>query len=176
MAPFVTGGDIYKRPVIFCKYFNIFGPNEDHKGAMRSVVHKAYGEIEDSGKVSLFRSEHPDYRDGEQMRDFLYVKDAVAATLHLGGAAGPGGLFNLGSGTASTWIELVTPIFEVLEIPVQIEFVDLPENLRDKYQYYTRADISRLCDTGWSGPAFSLEDAVTDSARNYLVPNRSLGE
>lgn len=156
------------------KYFNVFGPNEAHKESMRSVVHKAFGEIRDSGAVCLFKSEHPDYKDGEQMRDFLYVKDAVAATLHLGCEGSPGGLFNLGSGRASTWIDLVTPIFEVLGLPVDIRYVDLPEELRNKYQYYTCADISRLKEAGWDGPSYSLEAAVRDYVGNYLVPGVSM--
>lgn len=139
-------------------------------------MHKAFGEIRDSGSVSLFKSEHPDYRDSEQMSDFLYVKDAVGATMHLGTEKAPGGLYNLGSRNASTWLELVTPIFEALQLPVQIKFVELPEELKDKYQYYTRADISRLQGTGWSGPEFGLSEAVHDYVANNLVPDRSLSE
>src|SRR6185436_12507523 len=123
--------------IVGLKYFNVFGPNEGHKRDMRSVVHKAYSQIKETGRVRLFKSAHPDYRDGEQKRDFFYVKDAVDATLHLGFAREANGLFNLGSGRASTWIELVTPIFEELRLPVNIEFIDLPETLREKYQYYT---------------------------------------
>jgi ADP-L-glycero-D-manno-heptose 6-epimerase len=156
------------------KYFNVFGPNEAHKGEMRSVVHKAYGQIRDTGKVKLFKSAHPDYRDGEQRRDFFYVKDAVDATLHLAFTPETTGLFNLGSGRASTWIELVTPIFQELGLPIDIEFIDLPASLREKYQYYTRADITRLQATGWSGPAFSLEQAVRDYVGRYLIPGSLL--
>jgi len=157
------------------KYFNIFGPNESHKGDMRSVVHKAFEQIQQTGGVKLFKSAHPDYRDGEQKRDFLYVKDAVDATLHLAFTPEANGLFNVGSGAASTWIELVTPIFDELGLPVKIEFIDLPESLREKYQYYTRADISRLRATGWRGPRFSLEQGVRDYVRRYLVPDNRLG-
>jgi ADP-L-glycero-D-manno-heptose 6-epimerase len=160
--------------IVGLKYFNVFGPNEGHKGEMRSVVHKAFGQIQATGSVRLFKSAHPDYRDGEQMRDFLYVKDAVDATLHLASTSGVSGLFNIGSGHASTWIELVRPIFEELGLPVLINFIDLPEALRNKYQYYTCADVARLRSTGWPGPRFSLEMAVRDYVRQYLIPGRSL--
>jgi ADP-L-glycero-D-manno-heptose 6-epimerase len=160
--------------IVGLKYFNIFGPNESHKGDMRSVVHKAFGQIRQTGRVKLFKSEHPDYRHGEQRRDFLYVKDAVDATLHLACARQAHGLFNIGSGRASTWIELVTPIFEELGLPVDIEFIDLPESLREKYQYYTCADISRLLHTGWRGPQFALGEAVRDYVGGYLIPGLSL--
>jgi len=104
--------------IIGLKYFNVFGPNEAHKGEMRSVVHKAFEQIREKGSVKLFKSAHPDYKDGEQKRDFFYVKDAVDATIHLAFAPQASGLFNLGSGIASTWIELVTPIFDVLGLPL----------------------------------------------------------
>jgi ADP-L-glycero-D-manno-heptose 6-epimerase len=160
--------------IVGLKYFNVFGPNEGHKGDMRSVVHKAFEQIRETGKVRLFKSAHPDYRDGEQRRDFLYVKDAVDATIHLAFNPGATGLFNVGSGSASTWIELVQPIFQELRLPVNIEFIDLPAPLREKYQYYTRADISRLRSTGWSGPRFTLEEAVQDYVGGYLIPGRFL--
>ncbi len=156
--------------IVGLKYFNIFGPNEAHKGNMRSVVNKAFDQIRQTGRVQLFKSAHPDYRDGEQKRDFLYVKDAVEATLHLAFTPAASGLFNVGSGRASTWIELVTPIFQELSLPVGIDFIDLPESLREKYQYYTCADISRLRGTGWRGPQFSLEHAVRDYVGQYLIP------
>ncbi len=158
------------------KYFNIFGPNEGHKGDMRSVVHKACGQIRETGTVSLFRSYHPEFLDGEQRRDFLYVKDAVAMTLHLATAAGAAGLYNLGSGRAATWIELVTPIFEALGLPVEIEFIEMPEILRGKYQYHTCADIGRLQQSGWTGPTQPLAAAVQDYVTNYLLPDRRLGD
>jgi ADP-L-glycero-D-manno-heptose 6-epimerase len=156
------------------KYFNIFGPNEGHKGEMRSVVHKAFWQIRETGKMRLFKSAHPDYQDGEQRRDFLYVKDAVGATLRVASTPEANGLFNVGSGRAHTWIELVTPIFEELGLPVNIEFIDLPESLREKYQYYTCADISRLRTTGWRGPQFSLRQAVRDYVKRYLIPGVAL--
>ncbi len=158
------------------KYFNVFGPNEDHKGDMRSVVHKAYGQIRATGAVSLFRSHHPDYRDGEQRRDFLYVKDAAEMTLHLASRQDATGLFNLGSGQAQTWLDLVHPIFAALDLPPKIDFVDMPEQLRGKYQYHTCANIGRLLATGYDGGIRPLADAVHDDVTHYLIPDRRLGD
>jgi ADP-L-glycero-D-manno-heptose 6-epimerase len=158
------------------KYFNIFGPNEDHKGEMRSVVHKAYAQIRNTGSVELFRSHRPEYRDGEQQRDFLYVKDAVNATIHLATHPQAAGIFNIGSGIASTWIDLVTPIFHSLDLPVSIQFIDMPEVLRGKYQYRTLADTSRLKSCGWTGPDYTLDAAVRDYVGHYLISDRRLGD
>lgn len=158
------------------KYFNIFGPNEDHKGDMRSVVHKAYAQIQNTGSVELFKSHHPDFRDGEQQRDFLYVKDAVNATIHLATEPQTAGIFNIGSGIASTWIDLVTPIFHALDLPVSIQFIDMPEALRGKYQYRTLADTSRLKSCGWAGPEFTLDAAVRDYVSHHLISDRRLGD
>ena len=158
------------------KYFNIFGPNEDHKGDMRSVVHKAYAQIQNTGSVELFKSHHPDFRDGEQQRDFLYVKDAVNATIHLATEPQAAGIFNIGSGIASTWIDLVSPIFHALDLPVSIQFIDMPEALRGKYQYRTLADTSRLKSCGWAGPEFTLDAAVRDYVSHHLVSDRRLGD
>ncbi len=155
------------------KYFNVFGPNEDHKGEMRSIVQKAYEQIRERGNVRLFKSYRPEYRDGEQQRDFIYVKDAVEMTLHLA-ESGATGLFNVGSGTPHTWLELVKPIFLALELPESIEFVEMPAQLRGKYQYYTCARMARLYATGYDRPITPLADAVTDYVTNYLVPQRPL--
>lgn len=155
------------------KYFNVFGPNEDHKGEMRSVVCKAYAQIRETGSVRLFKSYRPEYRDGEQQRDFIYVKDTVDMTLHLAQSEATG-LYNVGSGTAHTWLDLVRPIFHALELPEKIEFVEMPPQLRGKYQYYTCARIDRLRGTGYRQPVTPLADAVTDYVTNYLVPARPL--
>ena len=155
------------------KYFNVFGPNEDHKGEMRSLVHKAYGQILERGSVRLFKSYRPEYRDGEQQRDFIYVKDAVAMTLHLA-ESGATGVFNIGSGSAHTWLQLVRPIFQALELPERIEFVEMPPALRGKYQYYTLARMARLYATGYDRPITPLRDAVADYVVNYLLPQRPL--
>lgn len=160
--------------IVGLKYFNVFGPNENHKGDMRSVVNKAFQQIRDTGKVSLFKSHHSDYKDGEQMRDFLYVKDAVKMTLHLADSDTTG-IFNVGSGKANTWLELVKPIFPAMNRPTDIEFIDMPEQLRSKYQYYTCADIEKLRNTGYQEEITPLEDAVTDYVENYLLPGHRLG-
>jgi ADP-L-glycero-D-manno-heptose 6-epimerase len=162
--------------IVGVKYFNVFGPNEDHKGDMRSLVNKAYRQILATGRVGLFKSHHPDYKDGEQMRDFLYVKDAVQMTLHFAEAAtNVGGLYNLGSGEANTWLSLTRAIFAALEREPAIDFIDMPEALRGKYQYYTRADISKLRSTGFERPMTSLTDAVRDYVQNYLAEEKKLG-
>jgi ADP-L-glycero-D-manno-heptose 6-epimerase len=155
------------------KYFNVFGPNEDHKGDMRSIVCKAYEQIRSTGSVKLFKSYRPEFRDGEQRRDFIYVKDAVAMTIHLA-ESGAKGLFNVGSGKAQTWLDLVCPIFRALELPERIEFIDMPEHLRGKYQYSTCARMERLRSTGFDAPVAPLADSVTDYITNYLVPQRCL--
>lgn len=162
--------------IVGLKYFNVFGPNENHKGEMRSVVHKSFPTIRDTGKVLLFKSHRPEFNDGEQARDFLYVKDAVSMTLHLAAHPRAGGIYNVGGGAASTWIELVTPIFEALNLPVDIEFIDMPESLRARYQYRTCASITRLRGTGYTASITPLRDAVIDYVRNFLIPGRRLGD
>jgi len=162
--------------IVGLKYFNVFGPNENHKGDMRSVVNKAFDQIRTSGKVQLFKSHRPDYRDGEQQRDFLYVKDAVHMTLSLASQPLAGGLYNIGSGEARTWLDLVTAIFSALGLPPRIEFVDMPAHLREKYQYHTCADIGRLRSAGYKDPVTPLAAAVADYVKNYLVPGRLLGD
>ncbi|TLD70393.1 ADP-glyceromanno-heptose 6-epimerase [Phragmitibacter flavus] len=164
------------KDIVGLKYFNVYGPNENHKGDMRSVVNKAFDQIRDHGKVQLFKSHHPDYKDGEQMRDFLYVKDAVAMTLFLGNNPDAGGLYNLGSGKAHTWLQLVNAIFEALNLPPNIEFIDMPATLQAKYQYYTCADINKLQSAGYNGTTYVLTEAVRDYVQNYLAPNKLLGD
>lgn len=157
------------------KYFNVYGPNEEHKGDMRSVVSKAYEQIDQTGRMTLFRSHRTEYRDGEQKRDFLYVKDAVRMTLWLAGNEQATGLFNLGNGTARTWLDLGNSIFSALGQEPNIEFVDMPEILKDKYQYFTEATIEKLRSCGYRDNLFSLEEAVNDYVTSYLVPDRRLG-
>jgi ADP-L-glycero-D-manno-heptose 6-epimerase len=163
--------------IVGLKYFNVFGPNEDHKGDMRSVVSKANLQIRESGEVRLFKSYDPKYPDGGQMRDFLYVKDAVEMTLHFAEkGSSAGGLFNLGSGEANTWLTLAGAIFAALGREPRIEFIDMPEALRAKYQYYTKADISKLRASGYDRPVTPLAEAVADYVRSYLVPDKRLGD
>lgn len=158
------------------KYFNVYGPNEDHKADMRSVVHKAHRQILETGRVQLFKSHRPDYQDGCQQRDFLYVKDAVKMTLHLAASPAANGLFNLGSGRAHTWVELARAIFLAMGRDPVIDFIDMPEALREKYQYYTCADIGRLRESGYGEPLFTLEEAVRDYVQGYLAQDRRLGD
>jgi len=160
--------------VVGLKYFNVFGPNEDHKGDMRSVVHKSFGQVRGTGVIRLFKSCRADYRDGEQERDFLYVKDAVAMTLHLAATPGANGLFNIGSGQARTWLDLANAVFAALKRKPHIQFIEMPETIRDKYQYFTQANLGRLRAAGYTAPVTSLEDAVSDYVRNYLVPDKRL--
>jgi ADP-L-glycero-D-manno-heptose 6-epimerase len=163
--------------IVGLKYFNVFGPNEDHKGDMRSVVSKANLQIRESGKIGLFKSYDPKYADGGQMRDFLYVKDAVEMTLHFADkGASAAGLFNLGSGEANTWLTLANAIFAALGRPPKIDFIEMPETLRPKYQYYTRADISKLRASGFDRPITPLSESVADYVENYLVPDKRLGD
>jgi ADP-L-glycero-D-manno-heptose 6-epimerase len=163
--------------IVGVKYFNVFGPNEDHKGEMRSLVHKAFGQIQATGQLRLFRSHRPDFRDGEQKRDFLYVKDAVEMTIHFADQArNTGGLYNLGSGAAHTWLELAAAIFGAMDRAPQIEFIDMPAELRGKYQYFTQADIGKLRGSGYARPVTPLAEAVGDYVRQFLVPGRRLGE
>ena len=160
--------------IVGLKYFNVFGPNEWHKGDMRSLVIKAYEQVLETGKIHLFKSYKPMFKDGEQKRDFLYVKDAVDMTIHLAVNRGANGLFNLGSGEARTWLDLANAVFAALSKPAQIEFIEMPEVIRNKYQYFTRADIEKLKATGYQGPRFTLERAVADYIQNYLVPDRHM--
>ena len=163
--------------IVGLKYFNVFGPNEDHKGEMRSLVNKAYQQILTTGRVQLFKSHHPDFKDGEQMRDFLYVKDAVEMTLHFAEKASTAsGLYNLGSGEPNTWLTLTRAIFSALGKSDSIEFIDMPEILRGKYQYFTRAEISKLRESGFSRATTPLPAAVHDYVLNYLAPNKKLGD
>ncbi len=156
------------------KYFNVYGPNEDHKAEMRSLVHKATAQAQQEGVIRLFKSYRPDFPDGEQKRDFLYIKDAVAMTLHLAATENAGGLFNLGSGEARTWLDLARSIFAALGQEPKIEFIEMPATLQGKYQYYTKADITKLRGTGYATPLTPLEVAVSDYVINYLLADARL--
>lgn len=162
--------------IVGLKYFNVYGPNEGHKGDMRSLVSKAYQQVRDTGRIGLFKSYRPEFADGEQKRDFLYVKDAVRMTLWLGEHPSAAGLFNLGSGSANTWIELARAIFAAMDREPQIDFIEMPESLRPKYQYFTQADIGKLRSTGYAEPVTPLPEAVADYVRNYLATDKHLGE
>lgn len=161
--------------IVGLKYFNVFGPNENHKGDMRSLVNKAFDQINAAGKLQLFKSANPDYADGEFGRDFVYVKDAVDMTLHFM-EGNDGGLFNVGSGRMNTWNALADAIFKALGLPKNVEFIDMPDHLRDRYQYHTQADLTRIREADYSAETTSLDAAVEDYVRNYLVPGVHLGD
>jgi ADP-L-glycero-D-manno-heptose 6-epimerase len=141
---------------------------------MRSLVHKSTAQVQADGVIRLFKSYRSDFRDGEQKRDFLYVKDAVAMTLHLATTPKANGLFNIGGGKARTWLDLARAVFAALKRKPKIEFIEMPEAIRDKYQYFTEANLARLRAAGYTAPVTSLEDAVSDYVRNYLVPDQRL--
>lgn len=151
------------------KYFNVYGPREDHKGDMRSVVNKAFHQIRETGAVTLFKSHKPEYGHGEQERDFVFVKDAVKATLFFLDNPGISGLFNCGTGTARTWLDLANAVFAAMQLEPEIRFADMPEAIRDKYQYHTCADMTKLRQTGYADTFTSLEQGVSDYVRNYLT-------
>ena len=157
------------------KYTNVFGPNELHKGEMRSVVCRAYEQIRDSGKMRLFRSYLPEYADGEQKRDFIYVKDAVEMVMFLIRNKCHG-IYNIGSGRAETWNALATAAFKAMDTPVNIEYIEMPEHLKGKYQYYTCADISKIRAAGYQAEVAPLEETVADYIRNYTSRGLFLGD
>jgi ADP-L-glycero-D-manno-heptose 6-epimerase len=154
--------------VVGWKYFNVFGPNEYHKGDMRSMVLKGYEQIKRDGRIRLFRSHRPDFRDGEQKRDFIYVKDVVNIMWEFYRQPGIKGLFNVGGGTARTWNDLAKALFAALKLPVNIQYIDMPAVLRDKYQYFTAAELTKLKKTGLPVNITPLEAAVSDYVINYL--------
>lgn len=150
------------------KFFNVFGPNEYHKGRMASVVFHAFHQIKSTGEMKLFRSHNPDYKDGEQIRDFVYVKDVLNVIEFLMQGNVRSGIYNLGSGTARTFLDLVKAVFKSLNIPEKISFIDTPADIRDKYQYYTEADMTKLKSQGYSNEFYTLESAVEEYVNQYL--------
>lgn len=161
--------------VVGLKYFNVYGPNEYHKGEMRSVVHKAFEQVRDTGKVRLFKSYKPEFKDGEQKRDFIYVKDAVDMTLYFLEHQDKNGIFNIGTGHAQTWVELVKALFDAVGKPVNIEFIDMPEEIREKYQYFTEANLKNLRNAGYDKTILNVSEGVTDYVKNYLLKDIYLG-
>lgn len=151
------------------KFFNVFGPNEYHKGDMMSVICKAHTQIGQTGKLKLFKSYHPDYPDGGQMRDFVYVKDCVDVMWWLLTHPEVGGVFNVGTGQARTWNDLARSVFAAMGLPEAIEYIDMPEHLRGKYQYFTQAEMTKLAATGCPVQFTSLEDAAKDYVQGYLA-------
>jgi ADP-L-glycero-D-manno-heptose 6-epimerase len=160
--------------IVGLKYFNVFGPNEYHKGDMRSVVHKAFEQVRDTGKVRLFKSLNPKFKDGEQMRDFIYINDAVDMTLFFLHKKDKNGIYNVGSGRARTWNDLVDALFKSVSKPVNIEYINLPEHLKDKYQYFTEAKLDKIKKAGYNETLTSLESGVNDYV-SYLQGKVFLG-
>jgi len=150
------------------KYFNVYGPGEAHKGDMRSLVNKAVKQIRDTGELKLFKSYRPEYGDGEQVRDFVYIKDAVAVTMFFYDNPEVSGVFNCGTGHARSWVDLGRAVFKAMGMEPVIKFIDMPDSIRDKYQYHTEADMQKLRDAGYNRPFWSLEEAVADYVQNYL--------
>ncbi len=156
------------------KFFNVYGPNEYHKGRMASVILHAFRQISASDKMKLFRSHNPDYKNGEQLRDFVYIKDVVEVCMFLMENRKPenNGLYNLGTGKARTFLDLTRNTFKAMGIQEDISFIDTPEDIRDKYQYYTQADMSKLISIGFDRPFSTLEEGVADYVKNYLMEGK----
>lgn len=152
------------------KFFNVYGPNEYHKGRMASVVLHTFETVKKTGKMQLFRSHNPKFEDGMQLRDFIYVKDVIDILIHMYKNRPENGLYNVGTGNAESFLELATSTFITMGKPVNIEFVDMPEDIRDKYQYFTEADTTKLRKT-YNVPMHTLREGVADYVKNYLIPN-----
>ncbi len=158
----------YHKKFVGLKFFNVYGPNEYHKGDMRSVVCKAYYQIKETGKLRLFKSHRPEFKDGEQKRDFIYVKDVAEVVLFFLEKAKLAGIYNVGTGKARTFNDLASAVFKAMDKQINIEYFPMPENLRDRYQYFTEADISSLRQAGYNKEFTSLEKGVEDYIKNYL--------
>ena len=154
------------------KFFNVYGPNEYHKGRMASVVYHAFNQILDSGRMKLFKSHRSDFKDGEQKRDFIYVKDVTGVLFYFMKNPVTSGIYNLGTGKACTFIDLVNSTFRSMNKPVQIKFIDMPEDIRDKYQYFTEAGMDKIRKAGYTAEFTDLETGVDEYVRNYLIPGK----
>ncbi|MBI5218156.1 MAG: ADP-glyceromanno-heptose 6-epimerase [Bacteroidia bacterium] len=159
-----------KKPYFWAgiKFFNVYGPNEYHKGRMASVIFHAYNQIQQTHKLKLFRSHNPKFRDGEQMRDFIYVKDVLDVLCFFMQHRKDSGIYNLGTGKARTFLDLAKSTFKSMDVNKKIEFIDTPEDIRDKYQYFTEANIKKLRSVGYDKPFYSLEDGIEDYVKRYL--------
>ena len=160
-----------KKPYFWAglKFFNVYGPNEYHKGRMASVILHSFNQIQEKGGVKLFRSHHSNYKDGEQLRDFVYVKDVVNVCYFLMHHRKDNGIYNLGSGKARTFLDLANATFKALDKSPNIDFMDTPIDIRDKYQYFTEANMKKMKAIGYEIPFHSLEEGVTDYVKNYLI-------
>mgnify|MGYP000041115911 CR=1 FL=1 len=163
-----------KKPYFWAglKFFNVYGPNEYHKGRMASVVFHAFNQINKNGFLNLFRSHNPNYQDGKQLRDFVYVKDLVNVCYFLMHHRKDSGIYNLGSGKARTFLDLAENTFKAMNKNTDIKFIDTPSDIRDKYQYFTEADMNKLKKIGYTLPFHSLEEGVNDYVKNYLIPSK----
>ena len=161
--------------IVGLKYFNVYGPNEYHKQEMQSMVRKGFMQIRDTGKICLFKSYKTEYADGNQERDFLYINDAVAMTLLFLEQQEIGGIFNVGSGKARNWNDLARALFAAMNKPEKIEYIHMPEEIKDQYQYHTCSETEKIQQAGFSGTVMSLEEGITDYVEQYLIPNRHLG-
>jgi ADP-L-glycero-D-manno-heptose 6-epimerase len=154
------------------KFFNVYGPNEYHKGRMASVIFHAYRQVKETGKVKLFRSHRIDYQDGMQLRDFIYVKDVVDVLYFMMKKGETSGLYNLGTGEARSFLDLTRAVFKSMDKPENIEFIDTPKDIRDKYQYFTEADMTKLREAGYDDNFYSLEEGVEEYVCEYLMEKR----
>ena len=162
--------------IVGLKYFNVFGPNEYHKEDMQSMVRKGFLQAWDTNKIRLFKSYRKEYADGGQERDFLYIKDAVKMTLFFLDQQDAGGIFNVGAGKARNWNDLATTVFKAIDREPKIEYIEMPDSIRDQYQYHTSAEMKKIRDAGYTEPITSLEEGITDYIQNYLLPTKRLGE
>jgi ADP-L-glycero-D-manno-heptose 6-epimerase len=165
-----------KKPYFWAglKFFNVYGPNEYHKGRMASVIFHTFNQIRETGAMKLFQSHNPDFKDGEQMRDFVYIKDVVNVLYFLMHHRKDSGIYNLGTGKARTFLDLAKGTFKALDKEPAISFVPTPEDIREKYQYFTEANMAKLRSIGYSQDFYNLEDGIEDYVKNYLVPKRYL--
>lgn len=157
------------------RFFNVFGPNEDHKGEMSSVVYKAFQQINQNGSLRLFKSHRPEYKNGEQLRDFVYVKDITRWVCELmENRSIASGIYNQGFGAARTWLDLAKAVFQEMGRPLNIEWIDIPAHIRDQYQYVTEAKMTKWTTAGGSKPQWSLEKGIHDYVQNFLISGRHL--
>lgn len=156
------------------KFFNVFGPNEMFKGPMASLVFKAFHQIQKTGSLGLFKSHHSAYRDGEQLRDFVYVKDVTRWMVELMDRQPQNGVYNMGFGKARTWLDLAKPVFDSLGKPMKIDWIDIPMNIRNQYQYFTEANMTKWRNAGMSAPQWPLEKAIPDYVKNHLQSQDSV--
>lgn len=162
--------------IVGLKYFNAYGPNEYHKGDMQSMIRKGFMQVKEQGRIRLFKSHRPEYEDGGQLRDFIYIRDAVDMTLFFLDQPKIGGIFNVGTGTARTWNDLARAIFTAMGKEPNIEYIDMPPSIRDQYQYYTCAEMNKIRKAGYAKPITPIEEGIKDYVQNYLLPGKRLGE